>query len=53
MSFLRSKDHSFLKGFGSLATLPFQMFVFNFGQLVAKKNPRLAYGVCAIKKIKE
>jgi len=51
MSFFRSKDHSYLKGFGTRATLPFQMFIFNFGQLVAKKNPHLAYGVCAIKKI--
>ncbi len=54
MSFLRSKKHSFLKGFGgSLHTLPYQMFAFNFSQLFAANNPKYAYGLTAIKKIEE
>jgi hypothetical protein len=48
LSFLRSKAHSFLRGFNSLSTLKFQLFLFNFSQIFAKRLPDMAYGVCAI-----
>lgn len=51
LGILRSKKHSYLKGVRYHVTLPFQMLIFNFSQLIAKNNPSLAYGLCAIKNI--
>ena len=49
LAILRSRQHSFLKFFPYVWTLPFQIILFNFSQLISKRNPRIAYGLTAIK----
>jgi hypothetical protein len=43
-----------MKGIGALVkTLPIQMVFFNLGQVIARRRPHLAFGVCAIKNLRE
>lgn len=54
LALLRSRKHSYMKGFSrSHVTLPFQIFFFNLTQMLARSNPSMAYGLCAIKTIED
>ncbi len=53
LAVLRSRKHSFLKGFPYAWMLPIQVVIFNFSQLISKGRPRLAYGLTAIKSFRQ
>ena len=52
LAILRSRKHSYLKGMGNFKnTLPFQLIIFNLGNLFVKHRPKFSYGITAIKNI--